>query len=223
MEFDAYHSLLPFRLHNFIWCSATLPPQCPYFLFQFFSSVQLVPLSSTLLIAFSSCRIMLCSLNTRLNWLRVYQYTCLTPRVLNDLRLIFVLGQSQNSNQSQLIRRPIECGLCRNQSERCRVTALDHFSGGGLSLNPDRDIVHPKVSWGFIQSTMVNSGLASLLSHGYFLPSFFQVIFHLSDWNFSARSLDRVVTQTINTWNLFAKFALYFTFLKKLSFLKILL
>jgi len=41
-----------------------------------FSSVQLVPLSNTLLITFRSCRIVLCNLNTRLNWLRVYQYTC---------------------------------------------------------------------------------------------------------------------------------------------------
>jgi hypothetical protein len=41
--------------------------------------VQLVPLSNTLLITFSFCRIMLCNLNTRLNWLLVYQYTCFNP------------------------------------------------------------------------------------------------------------------------------------------------
>ena len=70
----------------------------------------------------------------------------LTPRVLNDLRLILVLGESQRSKQLLLIRRPIEYGLSGNQSERCRVTAPDHFSGGGLGLNPDRDTVHPKFS-----------------------------------------------------------------------------
>ena len=46
---------------------------------QIFSSVQLVPLSNTLLITSSSCRIVLCNLNTRLNWLRVYQYACFNP------------------------------------------------------------------------------------------------------------------------------------------------